>query len=122
MNTVVVFLQFGYGVLLIAAGLNGLFFKKGKPVLSLEASMAHKGLESARFVFPVAYTSLVIGGGLICCQLAVPFALILVSPTVVSIYLFNIVLQKNFISPGLLFCGLNIAFAFLHQSAFSLLF
>lgn len=111
-----------YGLLLLVAGLNGLYFKKGKPPLSDLAAAALLGLEKNLFIFPVAYGSLILGGLLLVLQIAAPFALIIVSPTVLSIYLFNIFLQRNYLSPGLFLCLLNLSFSTIHGQAFLTLF
>ncbi len=118
----IVYFEVVYGLLLIAVGVNGLYFKKGKPVLSASAAKAHKGLESSVFVFPVAYSSLVVAGALVALQVAVPFALVLAAPTVLSIYLFNVFLQKNYLAPGLFFCLMNLGFAYFHSRSFAVLF
>ena len=110
-----------YGVVLLLVGLNGLYFKKGKPVMSPDAQAAYDGLIRARFVFPVAYSSLILAGILLLGHIAVPFALVLASPAVLSIYLFNVIVQQNYFSPGLFFCLFNIGLAIQNWPAFEAL-
>lgn len=111
-----------YGLLWVVFGLNFFFHFLPQPPPP-EAGMKYlSGLMAAPYFFPLLKTTEVVVGALLLANIAVPLALVVISPIVIQILLYHTVLDTAGAPVALLVTALNLFLGIAYWKNFKPLF
>jgi len=111
-------------IFMIVGGLNGLFdFVPGGQKFDCEpCSLFMSGLDATGYMFPFVKISEFIIGGMILFNLYTTLAIVLASPIVINIFLYNLFLDQRGIVEAIILVACLLYLAWRRQSKFTALF
>jgi uncharacterized membrane protein YphA (DoxX/SURF4 family) len=80
------------------------------------------GLFRSGYLFPLLGATQVIAGALLLAGMMVPFALVLLAPVIVNIFLFHVFLSPGGLPIAIVVVALEVILAWMHREAFAPLF
>jgi len=110
------------GAAFVVFGLNGFLHFLPDPELPPEAGALLGAFVKSGYLMKLVKATEVVGGALVLTGVAVPFALVLLAPILVNIFLFHLVLAPAGIGPAAVLGACELVLAWHHRRSFRGLF
>jgi putative oxidoreductase len=121
-STTKVILRSLLGLAFLVFGLNKFLHFIPNPAEPPAAMEFFGALFKTGYFLPLLATTEVVSGALLLANVMVPFALVLLAPVIVNIFMFHLFLAPGGLPIAVFFVALEIALAWLHRDAYAPLF